>query len=71
MMLGLEIDMPIEKAVARLTERGVKVGGIVRDSPGNFTHFEDPDGNPIYLWELKREEVTESELAHSGASTQK
>ncbi len=67
MMLGLEIGIPIEKAIARLNERGVKVGGIVRDFPGNFTHFEDPDGNPIYLWELNREEVHESEPAHSGA----
>ena len=69
-MLGLEIDMPIEKAIARLTERGVKVGGIVRGSLGNFTHFEDPDGNPIYLWEMTREQVPDSELAHSSAATQ-
>ena len=68
-MLGLEIGMPIEKAIDRLTERWVKVGGIVRDSPGNFTHFEDPDGNPIYLWEVNHEEVPESELEHSAASS--
>ena len=64
MMLGLEIGIPIEKAVARLSERGVKVGGIIRDSTGNFAHCDDPDGNPIYLWELV-EAVPESELAHS------
>ncbi len=69
-MLGLEIGMPIEKVIDRLTERGVKVGGIVRDSPGSFTHFEDPDGNPIYLWEVNHEEVPESELEHSAASSQ-
>lgn len=68
MILGLEIGMSIEKAIARLTERGVKVGGIVRDSAGSLTNFEDPDGNPIYLWEVNREEVPESELVHSGAS---
>ena len=69
MMLGLEIGMPIEQAVAGLTQRGVKVGGIIRDSTGNFTDFEDPDGNPIYLWEVKQE-APESELVHSGAHVQ-
>ena len=66
MMLGLEIGISIEQATARLTERGVKVGGIIRDSSGNFTQFEDPDGNPIYLWEVN-ETIPESELAHSAA----
>ena len=61
-MLGLEIDMPIEKAIDRLTERGVKVGGIVRDSPGNFAHFEDPDGNPIYLWEVNHEKRGQQQI---------
>src|SRR5947209_4903228 len=51
-MLGLEIGISIEQATARLTERGVKVGGIIRDSGGSFANFEDPDGNPIYLWEM-------------------
>ena len=36
MMLGLETGISIEQAVARLSERGVKVGGIIRDSTGNF-----------------------------------
>ena len=64
MMLGLEIGISIEQAVSRLTERGVKVGGIMRDAAGNFADFEDPDGNPIYLWEVV-EAVPDSELAHS------
>lgn len=52
-MLALETGVPIEQAVARLTERGVKVGGIIRDqSSGNFAGFEDPDGNPICLCEF-------------------
>ena len=66
MMLGLEIGISIERATARLTERGVKVGGIIRDSSGNFAQFEDPDGSPIYLWEVN-ETIPESELAHSAA----
>ena len=63
-MLGLEIGTSIEQAITRLTERGVKVGGIIRASEGNFTDFEDPDGNPIYLWEVSQA-VPESELVHS------
>jgi predicted enzyme related to lactoylglutathione lyase len=64
MMLGLEIGISIEQAVTRLTERGVKVGGIIRDSTGNFTSIEDPDGNPMYLWEVSQS-VLQSELVSS------
>ena len=64
MMLGLEIGTSIEQAITLLTERGVKVGGIIRASEGNFIDFEDPDGNPIYLWEVSRE-LPGSELVHS------
>jgi catechol 2,3-dioxygenase-like lactoylglutathione lyase family enzyme len=64
-MLGVEVGIPIEHAVARLAERGVKVGGIIRDqSPGNFADFEDLDGNPIYFWEVTYQ-VPESDLAHA------
>ena len=48
MMSGLEIGIPIEQVTARLSERGVRVGGIIRDSTGNFADCEDPDGNPIW-----------------------
>ena len=67
MTLGLEIDEPIETVVARLKEKGVRFSGaIVREMSGQFAHLEDPDGNPIYLWELNRGGRPESELAHSG-----
>lgn len=68
MMLGLEIGIPIEQATARLSERGVRVGGIIRDSTGNFADCEDPDGNPICLFEVSQA-VPESELAHSTGHT--
>jgi len=69
MMLGLDIDEPIDRAVARLSEKGVEFkGSIVRDTSGNFAHLEDPDGNEIYLWEGNPASVPETELAHSGAS---
>lgn len=68
-MLGLEIDEPIEAVVARLGDKGVRIkGSIVRDEPGNFVHLEDPDGNEIYLWEVNREAVPETELALAGDS---
>ncbi|HEV8483442.1 MAG TPA: VOC family protein [Blastocatellia bacterium] len=54
MMIGLEIDEPIETAVDRLQRNGVRFkGSIVKDEPGNFADFEDLDGNPFYLWEVK------------------
>jgi predicted enzyme related to lactoylglutathione lyase len=69
MMLGLEIDESIERAVARLSEKGVSIkGSVVRDESGNFAHLEDPDGNEIYLWEVNRKGVPETDLAYSGAS---
>ena len=54
-MLGLEIDEPVDQAVERLKARDVKfVGETQRTGEGNFAHLEDPDGNELYLWETKR-----------------
>ena len=70
-MLGMEVDEPIERVVARLSARGVKINGsITSDDPGKFANLEDPDGNEIYLWEVNREVVPETELAHSRTSHQ-
>ena len=66
MMLGMEVQGPIEKVVAQLSERGVQFkGSIIRDQGGNFVHLEDPDGNEIYLWEVTPAAVPENELARS------
>jgi catechol 2,3-dioxygenase-like lactoylglutathione lyase family enzyme len=53
MLIGLEIDEPIEGAVADLKAKGVRFSGpIVNDAgSGSFAYFEDPDGNSLYLWE--------------------
>jgi catechol 2,3-dioxygenase-like lactoylglutathione lyase family enzyme len=52
MMLGLEIDEPLEQAIERLKGKGVKfVREIERSPEGNFVHFEDQDGGELYLWE--------------------
>ena len=66
-MLGLEIDEPIETVVARLKEKGVRfTGSIVKAEPGSFASLLDPDGNPLYLWEVNRETMPESELVLAG-----
>ena len=66
MLIGLDIDVPIEKAVARLTRHGVQIkGSVVRREPGNFANLEDPDGNDIYLWEKTSQGASESALVGS------
>jgi catechol 2,3-dioxygenase-like lactoylglutathione lyase family enzyme len=53
MMIGLEITESIEAVVDRLQRKGVAFkGSIVKSEAGNFADFEDPDGNPGYLWEV-------------------
>lgn len=65
-LLGFDIDLPIDKAVAWLAKHGVTIkGSLVRSEPGNFANLEDPDGNEIYLWEKVPRAATESELAQS------
>jgi hypothetical protein len=69
MMIGLEIDEPIEAVVDRLQRRGVRFNGsIVKDGPGSFASLDDPDGNAIYLWEVNREIIPETEFAGTGAA---
>jgi predicted enzyme related to lactoylglutathione lyase len=68
-LLGLDIDVPIEKALSRLVEHGVEVkGGIVRSEAGNFAHLEDPDGNEIYLWEKTHQTAPEVEMTAAAAT---
>jgi predicted enzyme related to lactoylglutathione lyase len=67
MMLGLEIDEPIERVVNRLTQNGVKtLTGIQAEEAGKFVNFEDPDGNELYLWETTWNQ--KSELEHAGST---
>ena len=68
-ILGLEIDVPIEKALSRLGRHGVTIrGNIVRSEPGNFLNLEDPDGNEIYLWEKTSPASADPELIHASVS---
>jgi predicted enzyme related to lactoylglutathione lyase len=65
-MLGMEIEGSIEKAVASLGKKGVQFrDSVVKTEAGNFVHLEDPDGNEIYLWEVNPETVPETDLALS------
>jgi predicted enzyme related to lactoylglutathione lyase len=65
-ILGLDIDVPVEEAVRKLAQHGVSIkGSIVRSEPGNFANLEDPDGNEIYLWEKVHKATTEPELAQA------
>lgn len=67
-MLGLEIDEPIDTVVERLTRKGVAFKGtVIRGTSGNFAHLEDPDGNEMYLWEVDRAVVTEPEVEYAGS----
>jgi predicted enzyme related to lactoylglutathione lyase len=69
MMLGLEIDGPIEQAIRRLSEKGVATKGpIEKGEAGNFVHIEDPDGNEIYLWEVNPAVISEPDLQLASAT---
>jgi catechol 2,3-dioxygenase-like lactoylglutathione lyase family enzyme len=66
MVLGLEIDEPIETVVARLSERGVQFkGSITNDQAGKFATLADPDGNEMYLWETVFDAMAQSEFART------
>ena len=68
-MLGLDIDVPIEKAIARLTRHGVQIkSSVLRSDPGNFVNLEDPDRNKNYLWEKTSQGTSESAFAVSSVS---
>jgi predicted enzyme related to lactoylglutathione lyase len=67
-ILGLDLDVPIEKAVSRLAQHGVPIkGNVVRSDAGNFANLEDPDGHEIYLWEKAKRSTSEPELVASTA----
>ena len=37
-------------------------GPVVKSEPGSFVHFQDPDGNDIYFWEVVPDRVKKGEL---------
>jgi catechol 2,3-dioxygenase-like lactoylglutathione lyase family enzyme len=60
---GFETYEPIEDAVARLAQQGVRVTSeIIRFEAGNSVGFEDPDGTPTYLHEFPPEMMPPTDL---------
>jgi len=54
--IGFEVSESIESAVAAMKEKGVKfVGPIVDDKEIRAAHFEDPDGNEMYIVEAQEQ----------------
>jgi catechol 2,3-dioxygenase-like lactoylglutathione lyase family enzyme len=54
MQLGVSVTEPIQKVVEEMKSKGVKFIGPIRDDDQLlFANFEDPDGNPLYLAEMK------------------
>ena len=69
-LLGIEIDEPLDSVVERLQRKGVRfTGPIVKDGSGNFASFEDPDGNPCYPWEVTQCAKAESNREHAAADS--
>ena len=61
MTIGFHATEPIREAVATLKTRGVVFrGDIVDDTQLLIAHFQDPDGNPLYLAEPKSEQRREA-----------
>jgi catechol 2,3-dioxygenase-like lactoylglutathione lyase family enzyme len=49
----LEVKGPLANLVQQLKGRGARfTGDIIREQAGSFANLEDPDGTPIYLWEM-------------------
>jgi predicted enzyme related to lactoylglutathione lyase len=64
-ILGLEIDVSVEKALSRLANHGIAVkGSIVRSEPGNFVHLETPTGTTSTFGEKVQHAVPEAALLH-------
>jgi predicted enzyme related to lactoylglutathione lyase len=68
-VVGLELDEPIQSAVARLADKGVRMTGpVIEDTAGKFIDLADPDGNRIYLWEMPTWGAPTSDLSAAGAT---
>ena len=61
MAIGLELSGSIRDAVATLEAKGVKFLAVNEGKSGSFAHFEDPDGNTLYLAQLNRAHVDQGE----------
>ena len=57
MSIGLYLTGTLREAVPVLEGRGVRFSGPVvnEGKAGSFAHFSDPDGNSLYVAEMKQE----------------
>jgi catechol 2,3-dioxygenase-like lactoylglutathione lyase family enzyme len=54
--IGLNVSRPIEQVVGELKGQGVKFKGEIADDDAlKVVYFEDPDGNELYLAEMKQQ----------------
>jgi len=53
--IGLTVDQPLDAVVSDLTKNGVKFRGpVFDDGQLRIAFFGDPDGNDLYLCEVKK-----------------
>src|SRR5215469_6575544 len=54
--LGFTLSTKIDDAVAKLQQKGVKFRGAITEeaNAGKIVYFEDPDGNSMYLIEVRQ-----------------
>jgi len=62
MAIGLELTGSIDEAVKKLEAKGVQFGARSNEGKaGSFASFQDPDGNLLYLAELKWSHIEKGE----------
>jgi catechol 2,3-dioxygenase-like lactoylglutathione lyase family enzyme len=62
--LGISVKENIRKVVEEMKAKGVKFNGPVGDDKQIlFANFDDPDGNPLYLAEVKRGDWSQNSSA--------
>lgn len=62
MTIGIELTGSIHEVVKALETKGVRLRGIISEGKaGLFAHFQDPDGNPLYLAQLNSGHVNKGE----------
>jgi predicted enzyme related to lactoylglutathione lyase len=53
-LIGLNVD-DIEVAQAKLAAgQTPNIGPVIKGDGGAFVHFNDPDGNSLYLWQMPK-----------------
>ncbi|HYL75562.1 MAG TPA: VOC family protein [Bryobacteraceae bacterium] len=68
MSIGLELTGSIKDAVKALEAKGVRFHEVVNEGKaGSFVSFDDPDGNLLYLAELRWSHVEQGEGTYQGA----